>query len=163
MTLKETPTTLNEDSVEVNLDILNELTNQHQRFVHLYLTGAYSVPKLAQLMDVHPNTIYNWLNKSEIQQAISELQNATHLAVATQLKAMTNKAIVRLTNLMDSPIDGVALQAVKDVLDRGGHKPKQELNINKKVITFEQQLDSLIKKTNPTIDAEYEIMDGDDY
>jgi hypothetical protein len=54
---------------------------------------------------------------------------------------------------MNSPIDGVALQAVKDVLDRAGHKPKNEIKVEKTVTTIEQKMKQLI---DATIDAEYE-------
>ena len=33
-----------------------------QRFVHLYLTGQYNQTQLAQLLEVHKNTINSWLN-----------------------------------------------------------------------------------------------------
>ena len=54
---------------------------------------------------------------------------------------------------MNSPIDGVALQAVKDVLDRAGHKSKQEIKIDKTVTTIEQKMKELIDST--IIDVEF--------
>ena len=44
---------------------------------------------------------------------------------------------------MDSPIDGVAFQACKDVLDRTGHKAKNEVKVEKTVKTIEMQLKDL--------------------
>jgi hypothetical protein len=82
------------------------------------------------------------------------MQETTHDVVAMQLKALTLDAVNRLGELTKSPIDGVALQAVKDVLDRAGHKPKQELKIDKTVTTYEQRLSDLIKNT---IDADISI------
>ena len=87
------------------------------------------------------------------------MQVTTHDVVATQLKALTLKAVNKLGALTDSPIDGVALQAVKDILDRAGHKPKQEMKIDKTVTTYEQRLSDLIKTT---IDAEIEITEVDE-
>jgi hypothetical protein len=55
---------------------------------------------------------------------------------------------------MNSPIDGVALQAVKDVLDRSGHKQKTEIKIDKTVTTIEQKMKELIDNT--IVEAEYE-------
>jgi transposase-like protein len=127
-----------------------------RRFVELYMTGLYTVQKLAQLLEVHPNTCFNWLRKKEVKDAIALIQEGTHQQVQVELKALTLKATQKLHQLMDSPIDGVALQAVKDVLDRAGHKQKQEIKIDKTVTTVEQKMKELIDNT---IDVEYEVID----
>lgn len=155
--------TLNKQSeiIEDNsLDLITTLPTKTQRFIHLYLTGQYTQSKLAQLLEVHPNTILKWLKREDVQQVIEEMQKATHNMVSTQLKALTLKAINKLNSLIDSPIDGVALQAVKDVLDRSGHKAKQEIKIDKTVTTIEEQMKQLIDKT--IIDADYEIIKGEE-
>ena len=145
---------LNEDG---QTNLLAKLTPKEQRFVHLYLTGQYTIPKLAQLLDVHPNTLWKWLKRKDIKDVIADVQNTTHEVVTMQLKNLTLKATNKLNSLIDSPIDGVALQAVKDVLDRGGHKAKQEMKIEKTVVTYEEKLNSLIEEV---IDAE-EIEDAE--
>ena len=87
------------------------------------------------------------------------MQESTHQVVGIQIKALSSLAVDRLQKLMSSPIDGVALQAVKDVLDRSGHKPKQEIKVDKTVITYEEKLHSLI---NNTIDvAEIDVIEGE--
>lgn len=135
---------------------LAEMPPKMQRFVHLYMTGQYSINKLAQLLELHPNTLGNWLKREDVKHAIGEMQSLTHDIVSNQMKAMTLKAMERMRELMDSPIDGVALQAVKDVLDRSGHKSKQEIKIDKTVRTFEEKLSDLIENV---IDADYEEVD----
>jgi len=117
------------------------------------MTGQYSINKLAQLLEVHPNTLHNWMRRADVKNAINDLQNVTHDVVSNQMKAMTVKAMERMRELMDSPIDGVALQAVKDVLDRAGHKPRQEIKVDKTVRTFEEKLSDLIDNV---IDVEFE-------
>lgn len=124
-----------------------------QRFVHLYLTGQHSMSKLAQLLDVHPNTIHNWMRRDDVKGAIHAMQDVTNEIVAGQMRAMTMKAMDRMRELMDSPIDGVALQAVKDILDRTGHKPANKVEKNVNVRTFEEKLDSLIDEV---IEGEWE-------
>lgn len=118
-----------------------------QRFVHMYMTGQYTVNKLAQLFEVHPNTVFNWLKREDVKQIISDMQQSTHDVVQIQLKSLTMKAVNKLGDLVDSPIDGVALQATKDILDRGGHKPTQEIKIDKTVRTYEQKLQDIIDVT----------------
>lgn len=125
-----------------------------QRFIHLYMTGQYTLVKLADLLEVHPATLGRWLKRQDVKALIMEMEQDTHDMVAIQLKALTNKAVSKLSNLVDSPIDGVALNAVKDILDRSGHKPKQEIKVDKTVTTYEQKLQTLI---NDVIEVEYEI------
>lgn len=137
---------------------ITELSPKLQRFIHLYMTGQYTHQKLSQLLDVHPNTISNWLKRNDVQSVISDMQKTTHQIVGIQIKALSNKAVMKLGNLIDSPIDGVALQAVKDVLDRSNHKAAQKINVDKRVITFEEKLTRLIDETidEDMIEVEYE-------
>lgn len=123
------------------------------------MTGQYTLNKLAQLLELHPNTLTAWMKRKDVKDAINELQDSTHQIVSVQLKTLTNKAVARLTELMDSPIDAVALQAVKDVLDRSGHKQKQEIKIDKTVTTIEQKMKELIDST--IVDADFEEVDDE--
>lgn len=145
---KSTPT------MEQEENSLAHLSTQQQRFVHLYMTGQYSLAKIAQLMNLHPNTLSNWLKRKDVKEGIADMQLAVHEQVSIELKNSTIKAVQKLNQLMDSPIDGVALQAVKDVLDRAGHKTKQEIKIDKTVTTVEQKMKQLIDST--ILDAEFE-------
>lgn len=114
-----------------------------QRFVHLYLTGQYNQTQIAQLLDVHINTIQKWLKREDVNLAIKEYQNLEHEFFDIQIKGMRMKAIEKMNELMDSPIDGIAFQACKDILDRTGHKAKNEIKIDKTVKTIEMQLNDL--------------------
>lgn len=129
-----------------------------QRFIHLYLTGQYSVNKLGQLLEVHPNTLGKWLKRQDVKEIIDDMQLITHDMVGIQLKSLTLKAVNKLSDLIESPIDGVALQAVKDTLDRTGHKAKQEIKIDKTVHTFEQRLGDLIDITVDVEELEGEVI-----
>ena len=84
------------------------------------------------------------MRKKEIQWLIQDYQKAEHEIVASSLKALQLKAVNKMSDLIDSPIDGIAYQASKDVLDRGGHKPQQNIKIDKTVVTFEKKLNDLI-------------------
>jgi hypothetical protein len=114
-----------------------------QRFVHLYLTGQYNQTQLAQLLEVHKNTINSWLKREDVNLAIKEYQAMEHEMIDVQIKAMRMKAIEKMNDLMDSPIDGIAFQACKDILDRTGHKAKNKIKIDKTVKTIEMQLNDL--------------------
>lgn len=134
---------------------MNELTPLEpklQRFVHLYLTGQYNQAQLAQLLDVHANTVNGWLRREDVNMYIKEYQSQEHEMFDVQIKAMRMKAIEKMNDLMDSPIDGIAFQACKDILDRTGHKAKNEIKIDKTVKTIEMQLSELAENI---IEVEY--------
>lgn len=152
------------DDEGIDTSAISKLTAKQQRFIHLYMTGQYTLQKLSQLLEVHPNTLGNWLKRKDVQEVITDMQATTHQIVGVQLKAMSSKAITRLGDLLDSPIDGVALQAVKDVLDRGGHKPKQEIQVDKRVVTFEEKLSRLIDDTLEVTPEEdiIDMVEGED-
>lgn len=149
-----TPSTTNSDLQLFQLD------PQKQRFIQLYMTGNFTLAKIAQLMDVHPNTVSNWLKREDVKNAIAEAQSEIHHQVQLQITANTMKAVQRLGELMDSSIDAVALQAVKDVLDRGGHKPKNEIKVDKTVTTIEQKFKEIIDATIPDVEFE-ELIDDE--
>ena len=123
-----------------------------QRFVHLYLTGQYNQTQLAQLLEVHKNTINSWLKREDVNVAIKEYQAMEHEMIDVQIKAMRMKAIEKMNDLMDSPIDGIAFQACKDILDRTGHKAKNEIKIDKTVKTIEMQLNDLANEIITDVD-----------
>lgn len=123
-----------------------------QRFVHLYLTGQYTNRQLAQLLEVHENTVSGWLKREDVSVAIKEYQAMEHEMIDVQIKAMRMKAIQKMNDLMDSPIDGIAFQACKDILDRTGHKAKNEIKVDKTVKTIEMQLKDL---ANDIIDVDF--------
>ena len=123
-----------------------------QRFVHLYFTGQYNQTQLAQLLEVHKNTINSWLKREDVNIAIKEYQAMEHEMIDVQIKAMRMKAIEKMNELMDSPIDGIAFQACKDILDRTGHKAKNEIKVDKTVKTIEMQLNDLAENLITDVD-----------
>jgi len=154
-------TTGNTDEI-TDLDVTNEysitdLPAKMQRFIHLYTTGQYTLTKLAELLEVHPNTLSRWLKRKDVKAIIYDLQESTHDIVATRLKALSLTAAEKMAKLMDSPIDGVAYQAARDILDRTGHKPKQEIKVDKTVVTYEEKLRNLIDNVIDVTD--YEVND----
>lgn len=154
MSINEESLTQTTQVQEVEENPIAHMPAKMQRFIHLYMTGQYTLSKLAQLLEVHPNTLGNWLKRRDVKDAIADVQSSVHDQVAIQLKTLTLKATQKLHDLVDSPIDGVALQAVKDILDRAGHKPKNEIKVDKTVTTVEQKMKELIEST--IIDGDFE-------
>lgn len=153
-----TPLTTN-DSVDEANHALFQLDPMKQRFIQMYMTGNFTLVKIAQLLEIHPNTASNWLKREDVQQAIAEAQSDIQKQVQMQITANTMKAVSRLNTLMDSTVDAVALQAVKDVLDRGGHKPKNEIKVDKTITTIEQKFKEIIDATIEGDFVEIEVLD----
>jgi hypothetical protein len=124
-------------------EALAELTPAKRRMIFLYLTGQYTLRKIAEIIGVHEATIYNWMMQEQIQVAIKEIQKREAEIIDSSIKTMNFKALQTINDLMDSPMDAVRFQASKDVLDRSGHKAITEMKIDKTVTTIEKQLRDL--------------------
>lgn len=148
-------------ATESNLAVF-QLEPKQQRFIQLYMTGNYTMAKIAELLDIHPNTAHNWMKKKEIKNALEEAQHEIQDQVSAELKSLTIKAVRKLNDLVDSPQDAIAMQAVKDILDRGGHKSVQKMEIKKEVTTIEQKMQQLIESTIIDMPLVEEVGESDD-
>lgn len=122
---------------------LTPLPPAKSRLVLMYLTGRYSQKKMGEIIGVSANTISAWLMQPEVQEMIGEIQKREFNIIESSLKTMRLKAVDTMGDLMESPMDGVRFQAAKDVLDRTGHKPVQQVKVEKTVTTIEEKLKSL--------------------
>ena len=141
----EVSTELNQDSLFAGLpeEIMESITPAKTRTILLYLTGQYSQKKIAAVVGVSEMTIRAWLNDPSVQAVIREVQAREFAVIEGNLKALRFKAIDTMNELLDSTMDNVRFQAAKDILDRGGHKPQQNIKVDKTVTTREQALASL--------------------
>lgn len=147
-----------EDYLESSIKKLNP---KQQRFVHLYLTGTYKISELADLLHVSVYGVRKWIRTPMIKRIIEEYQNEEDEIVRQGLKALKMKAVYKMGQLIESPMDAIAYQAARDVLDRGGHKAptKMESNVT---ISFEQQLMEAVRqsgKQDDFVDADFEEID----
>jgi len=129
---------------------MEKLTPLQMRFVNLYMTGQYTFVEIGHLLNVSDVTIRSWFRKEHVKKAIEDITKLQQQVVAVNISALTVKAIQKMNDLLDSPIDGVKYQAAKDLLDRGGHKAKQEIKVDK-TVTYEEKLNQII---DDYVDAE---------
>ena len=139
---------------------MNSLNPRQQRFVHMYVSGQYSLKQISELMGVQVQTIRSWLKGQQLKTIIGEIQADEDDIVRQGLKAIRMKALYKMSDLINSNIDGIAYQAARDVLDRTGFKPPTKQETKTEVhITFEQQLkDAIQSSNNPN-----EFIETDDY
>lgn len=159
--------TIEPSSLEINGKSISTLPPKQQRFFHLYITGRYSNIEIADLLGVHVNTVSNWLRQKDFSEFITAYQEEEHKANLSRIKALTNKALDTMDELLDSPIDGIRYQASKDILDRANFKPKQEIKVDKSIVSYEERIERLIDETISTNDiielseGDYEVVDNE--
>jgi len=133
------------------MDLLLDRSPRIGRAVQLFLSSGYSRAQIGNMLNVQASTVSKWLNIPEVKQYMKEFQKEEAIIIKSRMHASSAAALDKMVKLLDSPIDGVALQAAKDLLDRAGHKPKQEIKKEVTVKSFEERLIELVD-----IDAEYE-------
>lgn len=128
-----------------NQSTLEELHPAKVRAILLFITGQYTYKQIASVVGVTPETISSWLSQPNCQLIVKELQQREWGLIDSSLKSLRNKAVNTISGLMDSDMDMVRLAASKDILDRTGHKPVQQLKVDKTVTNIESQLKNLIE------------------
>lgn len=143
-------------------EAFNKLTYRRprvNRIVQLWLTGSYSTAEIADIVDVSKDTVQKWLRRREIKEYISAHQAEELAILKTKMASNADKAFQKMVDLLDSNIDNVALQASKDILDRTGFKPVNEVKSEVVHKTYEQQLKDMLASTS--IDVEYEVVEDE--
>ena len=150
----ETMLALVEEDKSSYIDLLLDKQPKIGRAVQLFLAGGHTRAEIGNMLGVQAATVSKWLNNPDVKLYMKEFQAEEAKIIKARMHASSASALDKMVKLLDSPIDGVALQAAKDLLDRAGHKPKQEVKKEVTVKTFEQQLGELVG--DEFIDVEYE-------
>lgn len=105
-----------------------KLSTKQLKAIELLVYTDTQKQEIAKQVGVSPATVSVWLSKPEFQQAIDE-------EMYRGFKDIARKARGRLSELVDSENEQVALGAVKEVLNKAGYQETQKI---------EQQLNSTI-------------------
>ena len=121
-----------------------------QKIMQLWCSGIYTKKEIATILNTTTTTVNKYLRDERVLEAIENYQRVETKLVDQNIKAMREKALQTINELMDSDDDKVRYQASKDVLDRTGHiaTMKKEVTIQHK--SFEEQL-------NESINADYTV------
>lgn len=114
-----------------------------QRMIQLYVSGLYSKKEIASILRISYSTLSKLLRQDDVLEAIIEYQDLEKKEIDTKIKALRNKAVDTMEELMESDDDNIRLSASKDILDRTGMREKEDKNININV-SYEQQLQDLV-------------------
>lgn len=132
-----------------------------QRIVQLYVSGAYTNSQIGSIMGVNKRVIDRIIKKQEVMDMIIEYQEEEKKYIDARLKALRDKSIDTMYELLDSEEDTVRLNVAKDILDRSGHAVKKDNNLNV-TVTYEQQLKDLSLGLDTSyIDTSYTVEDND--
>ena len=115
-----------------------------QKIMQLWCSGIYTKREIANILNTTTTTVNKYLRDERVLEAIENYQRVETKLVDQNIKAMREKALKTINELMDSEDDKVRYQASKDVLDRTGHiaTMKKEVTIQHK--SFEEQLNEII-------------------
>lgn len=115
-----------------------------QRLVHLYVSGYYNTRQIARILMVSEHATRKLLRSDEVQAMIRQYQDVEKDIIDESLKALRMKAIDTQRELLDSDNEVVRANVSKDILDRTGHKAKEEKKIDINV-SYEERLNALVQ------------------
>lgn len=130
-----------------------------QRIIQLHLTGHYTPKQIASMMNTSVDTIKRVLKEPEVIDRIVEYQEEDKKYFDSYLKSLREKALDKISELIEDDDSAVALSAVKDVLDRTGHAVKKDSNVNIS-ISYEEKLKELSNNVDLSyIDTSFSVID----
>lgn len=113
-----------------------------QRLAQLYVSGFYNNRQIASILMVSEATVKKLLKDDEVLDVVLTYQDEEKKLIDSRIKSLRSKATETMDELLDSTDDSIRLQVAKDILDRTGHKEKEQKDININV-SYEQQLQQL--------------------
>lgn len=99
------------------------LKAKQKKCIELLVEGKMTQREIAQAINITEKTISVWKSDPEFS---SSLENATRLSI----RSLASKAKNTMASLLNSDSDNVRFQAAKDILDRAGFKPREEVEVN---------------------------------
>lgn len=93
--------------------------HRRERAIELMLTGI-SYTEIAKQLGLNVMTIYRWLDDPEFARQLEQAREDMRAEFRQRCAAMIRAAQDRLWTLLASEDERVAMQAIRDVLDRAG-------------------------------------------
>lgn len=106
------------------------LTNKQLKAVEMLVYTTKQKQEIAEELKVSRATISQWIKKEEFQQAITDEMKRGFVDIAY-------KARRRLSELVDSPNEQVALGAIKEALNKAGYQETQKIEQTVRDINIE--------------------------
>ena len=100
-----------------------ELNSNMLKCIQLMVYTDKQKQEIVKELGVAPNAISRWMAREDFQKALQE-------EMQRGFKDLAVKARKKLDKLIDSPNDGVALGACKEVLNKAGYMETQKIDAN---------------------------------
>lgn len=116
------------------------LNKKQKKCVELLISGKFKQAQVAEQCDVTRETVNKWLNHNE------EFKKEYEKAMSESIQSLAPKAKYTMSKLLDAESENVRFQAAKDILDRTGFKPKEQVEISKPVDESIKEMDEYLCK-----------------
>lgn len=121
-----------------------------QRLAQLYVSGFYNREQIASILRVSKSTVIKLLKDEDVLDMILTYQDEEKKLIDSRIKSLRFNAVDTISELLDSDDEAIRLQVAKDILDRTGHKEREQKDVNINV-SYEQQLKELAEGVDFTI------------
>ena len=99
------------------------LKPRQKKCIEMLVSGAMTQADVAAALKVSEQTICNWKKNEKFAE---ELAAANRLVISSLVPA----AVQRTKALLNAESEAVQLAAAKDILDRAGYKPQDNIKLN---------------------------------
>lgn len=113
------------------------LNAKQRKCIDLLVTGRYTQVQIARELKITPQTICNWKKDPDFSQ---ELQACLKSCIQT----LAPKAVKTLESLLNSESDNVRFSAARDILDRTGFKPGENISVTSNLEAEQSKLDKIL-------------------
>lgn len=108
-----------------------KISSKQKKAIEMLIYEDLAKAEIARILNITPQTLSRWLNSGKTPEFVEAFEK--ELAVADRMRknnyrVVAHKAQKKLVKLMDSGNKQVAFQACKDLLDRAGDKPDDNMS-----------------------------------
>lgn len=115
------------------------LNEKQQKCIFLMVSDNKTQKQIAKEIKVSENTICDWKKDQEFKNEIQKRMNDRFGSLAIQAQK-------ELAKLLKTKNEKVKIQAIKDVLDRAGYKPKERVEVSKPTGEITQEIDKYVQE-----------------
>lgn len=109
------------------------LNKKQKKCLELMACGEFKQKEVADMIKVTEQTICNWKKDSEFMGELESL-------IKVSIQSLAAKALKTQAKLLDAKSETVRYMVAKDILDRAGFKPDNNINLNVEPVILKDDL-----------------------
>lgn len=107
------------------------MKGKKKKALAMLVSGDLTLSEIAQSLEISEKTLYNWRKDPDFEQEYNEQLNEIERRIKRRIRRMVDTALTRQELILEkSRNDNAAAIVAKDVLDRAGYAPDNNVNIN---------------------------------